>query len=539
MTRRNFVTRAGLLGGGAAAYRAMLALGLLAGESLAREPQRLPPAESSAAGRQKRRILILGAGLAGMSAAYELGKLGYECEIFEVRDRVGGRCWSVRRGTRETDTDGNIQTCEFAEGNYLNPGPARIPGHHLTTLGYCREFGVALEIFNNWNDSAYYCSTQTGGPGRVRLREARTDLRGYLNELLAKSIQRDAVDRPLTKDDKEALIEFLRVEGGLSPDLSYRAASPPDAPGGGFDSRGFSYEALPGAGDQRGRITEPLDFEAVLKAGFGGALNFHHEMHQQPTMFQPVGGMDRIAKAFEERVGRFIRYRTAVQEIRRTSDGRVRLVVAKTDGGAPREVRGDYCICTIPLSVLRSIPADFSPPFAEAIASVPYLSVGKIGLQFRRRFWEEDDHILGGISWTDQKITQVMYPNYGYLSRGPGVLVGSYHFGDVAEQVGAMSPAQRVEFALGQGEKIHPQYRKEFEPGKAFSVSWQKIPHNLGGWAMWSRESRASVYPLLNRADGPFFLAGEHLTYLGSWMAGAFESARAVVAAVHAQVLAA
>ena len=527
MTRREFVRRAGRYGG-AAATGAMMALDLLARPAAVRsadEPAALP---TPGKGGKKPRVLILGAGLCGMSAAYELGKLGYECELFEARGRAGGRCWTVRGGDRETEVGGAEQTAHFAEGAYMNPGPARIPGHHTTTLNYCQELGVAVEVFNNVNESAYYL---VKGLPRVRLREARADLRGYVDELLAKAVRRDALDRPMTKDDKEALIEYLREDAGLSPDLVYKPSPDRSNLNRASESRGYVYQDLPAAGGHPGKMSNALDFEMVIKAGFGRHLGFEHQFDQQPTMFQPVGGMDQIARAFEKRVSDRIRYRTEVREIRRVAAGGVRLVVADQLEGGSREVFGDYCICTLPLSILRDVPADFAPEVTDAVRRVPYEDVGKIALQFKRRFWEEDDRIFGGISWTDQDITQLFYPNYDYLGARGGVMIGYYQFGEDAAAVGKLPLAEREAHALSQGEKLHPQYRAEFV--NSFSVAWQKIPFNLGGWAVWSEEARSALYPILNRPDGPFYLAGEHLTYLGGWMAGAFESARAVVATLH------
>ena len=390
--------------------------------------------------------------------AYELAKHGFDCELFEARARAGGRCWTVRPGDRQTEVDGPEQVARFTEGAYMNPGPARIPGHHTTTLGYCRELGVPIEVFNNVNEAAYYLVKDLP---KVRLREAHADLRGYVDELLAKAIRRDALDRPLSSDDKEALIEYLRGDAGLSPDLVYKPAADRTGLNRASESRGYVYDDLPAAGTHPGKLSDPLDFEAIIKAGFGKHLGFEHQFDQQPTMFQPVGGIDGIAKAFEKRVGDRIRYRTEVREIRRTPDGGVRVVVTDLIEGTTREVLGDYCICTIPLSVLRGIPADFSPGIAEAVRAVPYMDVGKIALQFKRRFWEEDDRIFGGISWTDQNITQIFYPNYGYLGTNGGVLIGYYHFGEDAAQVGRLSPADRQALALAPGSKLHPPYDAE------------------------------------------------------------------------------
>ena len=198
--------------------------------------------------------------------------------------------------------------------------------------------------------------------------------------------------------------------------------------------------------------------------------------------------------------------------------------------GAERALDADYAICTIPLSVLRSIPADWSPAMKAAIAAVPYADVTKIGLEFKRRFWEEDDRIFGGITWTDQPITQIWYPAWGYLGKS-GILTGTYNFGKAALAMGKLSPAERLRAAIDQGAKIHPQYPHEFS--RAFAVAWQNIPHNRGGWATYTVALRKNAYPTLTRPDGPIYLAGEHISYLTGWQAGALESARQAVASIN------
>jgi len=167
---------------------------------------------------------------------------------------------------------------------------------------------------------------------------------------------------------------------------------------------------------------------------------------------------------------------------------------------------------------------------AAGLAAVDGAATFKIGLQFRQRFWEQDDDIYGGISRTADPITQIVYPSHHYHA-AKGVLIGAYNYGPDSEMFGALPLAERTRQALAQGEKIHSQYRAEFE--NAFSVAWHKVPYSLDGWGGWPGDSRKKYYARLNAPDGPFHFAGEHLTYLGSWMAGAFTSAQKVCAELH------
>ena len=130
-------------------------------------------------------------------------------------------------------------------------------------------------------------------------------------------------------------------------------------------------------------------------------------------MFQPVGGMDMIGKAFGKELGDLIRYDAKVTRIAQGEDG---VTVSYVDATAPAAVqlaKADWCVCTIPLSILSQIPIEVGTRMKAAIDSVPYLSAIKIGLQFKRRFWEEDEAIYGGISYTDLPIRQIGYPEHG------------------------------------------------------------------------------------------------------------------------------
>lgn len=94
-----------------------------------------------------------------------------------------------------------------------------------------------------------------------------------------------------------------------------------------------------------------------------------------------------------------------------------------------------------------------------------------------------------------------------------------------------MTPAERTEFALAAGEKIFPAYRASYE--SSFSVAWHRVQYSLGGWAEWTDAARKSAYPILLDGERRVLLAGEHLSYLTGWQAGAIESAWQQVDALH------
>ena len=284
-----------------------------------------------------------------------------------------------------------------------------------------------------------------------------------------------------------------------------------------------------------GKPSTPYSMVDVLHSGAWRVLSGVSSWDQQRTMFQPVGGMDQIPKAFETRVGRFIRYDTVVEKVRQDDAGVTAYLV---DGAGQRSVvKADYCICAIPLSVLRTLDIQVSPRFKQAIGAPAYAPVGKIGLQMKRRFWEEDHGIYGGHVYTDDpSINSMSFPSTGWQGQ-KGVILGYYQFGAEAAKVSALSPSERAKFAVAFGQKVMPQYAENFET--AFSVAWHRVKYNLGGWVEWSEDTRREDYPVLTKPDGRIYLAGEHMSYLTGWQAGAIESAWAQVANLHRRVQAA
>ncbi len=515
MTRRNFIQSLGAVAGVEAVHRTMQALGLSGvGEAHAAAPD-LP----RGAGKGKS-VVILGAGISGMTAAYELSKAGYRCTILEATGRAGGRNRTARGGDVIEETGGR-QRVDFDRGDHLyaNLGPARIPYHHREILGYCKEFGVELEVFTNDNRAALFHNRERFGGKPVVARQVLTDTRGYIAELLAKAVNGNALDSELTGEDKERILEMLVRYGGLDPDRLYKGSNR-----GGY--RGDQVHAGLKAGD----VNAPLDLSELLKADFWQyKLHFSQFLNQNPTLFQPVGGMDAITNAFERQVRPLIRYRSVTKEIRKTPAG-VRIVYRQAGKGADDAIDADFAICTIPAPVLKDIANDFSAETRAVIESIEFVRAVKIAFQ-ARRFWEEDHAIYGGISWTDQDITQIWYPPYGY-HREKGIIVGAYIWDEKPGlRYGGMTPAERLRAAVAEGERIHPGYAAEIESG--VSVAWAETPFQKGGWPKSRHESPEA----LQRPDGPIHFAGDQVSGLPGWQEGAVLGAHMAVRAINERVM--
>ncbi len=515
MTKRSFLLSVGTAAGVGAVYRSMQALGLAGAGAAHAAPLDLP--RGSGHGKS---VVILGAGISGMTAAYELSKAGYRCTILEATGRAGGRNLTARGGDVIDEVD-TRQWVGFDDRDYLyaNLGPARIPYHHSTILGYCKEFGIALEVFTNDNRAALFHNSERFDGRPVAARQVITDTRGYIAELLAKAIDRKALDTALTREDKERVLDMLVQYGDLDADHLYVGSS-----------RGGHRGERINAGLKAGEINDPLDFRELLGSDFWRfKLHFDDFLDQNPTLLQAVGGMDAIAKAFERRVRPLIRYRSVVEEIRKTAEG-VRIVHRPLRGGATDSLDADFAICSIPAPVLKDIPNDFSPETRAAVESVTFVPAVKIAFQTRRRFWEEDHAIYGGLSWTDQDITQIWYPPYGY-HREKGVIVGAYIWDSKPGlRFSRMTLPERLRAAIAEGEPIHPGYATEIEAG--ISRAWAKAPFQKGGWPEGYKAPEA-----LQKPDGAIYFTGDQATALPGWQEGAVLAAHAAVNAINERVM--
>ncbi|HEY1875929.1 MAG TPA: FAD-dependent oxidoreductase, partial [Rhizomicrobium sp.] len=167
----------GVVAGSAAMYHAMTELAYAEGSTFT-GPIKLsqPPPGTS--------VLVLGAGIAGMVSALELRDAGYKVQVLEYNNRPGGRNWTLYGGDTYTELGGFTQNVGFDPGQYINPGPWRLPYHHQGILHYVNRLGVALEPFTQVNYNAFVHSTEAFDGKPMRYRQVQADMHGHVAELL-------------------------------------------------------------------------------------------------------------------------------------------------------------------------------------------------------------------------------------------------------------------------------------------------------------------------------------------------------------------
>ncbi len=520
LSRRQFIRRVSAGGGTGAAYSAMLALGLI-GPPLAYAG---PPALPAALGRG-RHVVILGAGIAGLVTAYELERAGFRVTVLEARARVGGRNWSIRGGDRIELIGEEAQTAALSEGLYFNAGPARIPSHHQGLLSYARALNVPLEVEVNSSRSALLPSPDGRPP--IQQRQAVNDTRGYVSELLARALNKGALDEALNAEDRQRLVDFLKAYGDLGPDHAYR----------GSERSGYVVE--PGAADKVGRGRDPIPLRELLRNDQLASIVFEDNILMQATMFQPVGGMDRIPHALAGAIRSPIVRGAAVEQIRGRDDG-VHISYLDRRTRVRHAIEADYAVVTIPLPVLAGLDTNFTSPVKAAIAGAVYDHANKVAFE-APRFWERQQ-IYGGISFTGGENSLVWYPSAG-LHTERGTLVAAYNNGKTAEAF-ARKPLQgQIAAARAAVEAIHPGQGASLS--RPIVVNWRKVPFNLGPWLHWNAEggepsiNDPAAYALLNQPHGRIYFSGAHLSQMPTWQEGAVLAAHRTVAELGGRVAAA
>ncbi|ALM82678.1 FAD-dependent oxidoreductase [Bordetella sp. N] len=506
-SRRDFLIGLAATAGPRAALAAADTLGLAAAPAA---PARIGMLRDASAGIGRgRSVLVVGAGMAGLVAAYELMRLGFEVKVLEATARVGGRVHTLRRGDELRYDEGPAQRVAFDNDQYFNAGAARIPGTHDGILGYCRELGVHLEVISILSRSNWCVIDDKGVDRRYRVGQLQADARGLISEMLAKGAQQGKLDQPLDQEDTAKLVGLLRDFGDLERDGSYAG------------SRRAGYRGLVDGSSAQAAVNDKLDLKTLLDHRLWYPLWYDEHLEYQPTMMQPVGGMDAITQAFAERLGPRIHRDAPVTELN-IAQGRAQ-VVARQQGKAVAHA-ADFALVTCPLPVLAGLKGNLPRELFDGAAAVTYRPVYKIAWQ-APRFWEQEDHIYGGISFLDDDTSLVWYPSQGLMAPR-GVLVAGYTHGPPAARYGQMSLAMQQAASRRSVDRLHP--GRSAQLTLPVSVAWQKMPYARGGWVTWDKASQP-YYDAVTRPRDCFFFAGEHVGVLSGWMEGSVRSALAAV----------
>lgn len=431
-------------------------------------------------------VLILGAGMAGLTAADVLVRAGHDVTIVEAQTRVGGRVQTFRE--------------PFSEGLFAEAGAMRIPKTHRLTRAYIERFGLSTVPFTMNNPRGYV--RLMGSQKRAEDYHLDDPVMARWEAALAPLLDRIERDGEAgwaaveAANDRYSLREFLEVSGFSENDIEV--------------------------------LSLLTGMEPLLNTAFMEVVR-----EEQGKWFTDVdtieGGMDRLPKAFLPSLKGRIRFGARVSRIEEKASGVE--VTCESAAGTTRYAAARV-IVTLPFGVLRHIEIvpGLSREKERAIRQLNYDASTKILLQCRRRFWEEDDGIIGGATVTDLPIRSIYYPDQG-RETGRGVILASYTWAQDAERWASLEPHRRFEEAIENVALIHPQILEEFEAG-AVKV-WQEDPFACGAFALFEPGQQTLLYADIIRAEGRLHFAGEHASLAHAWIQGAIESGLRAAVEVH------
>jgi monoamine oxidase len=447
----------------------------------------------------RQRVVVLGAGIAGLVAAYELKRQGHEVTVLEAQNRVGGRVYTCR---------------DFAPGLSAEFGAMRIPRSHDLTLRYCGVFGLPMRPFVMGNPKGL---VYVGGE-RMTMEEANAHPERLPFELEPHEQGRTA-DQLWTHAIAD--IKALLDRDGPAAWEEIRAQ---------FDQYSL-YEFLKHQGFSEGAI----EYYAVMnfvETDMNNAVMevLREDLEGAYVDMQTIdGGMDRLPDAFYRELQEEVRFGAEVHAVEQSPDDVT--VHFKTESGR-FSISADRCVCALPFPCLRTVEVtpEFSHEKRKAIRQLNYHASTKVLFQVRHRFWESEDGILGGATVTDLPIRRMNYPPPSSETER-GVLLASYSWGQDALQWGAMDPETRLEEALDDVSRIHPRIREEYEVGT--SHAWYGDRWARGAFALFAPDQQTDLQAAIVEPEGRIHFAGEHCSLYHAWIQGALESGIRAAREIH------
>jgi monoamine oxidase len=461
------------------------------------------------------RIVILGAGMAGLMAAYQLERAGHEVTILEARTRVGGRVETIRD--------------PFSPGLFAEAGAMRLPATHTLTHWLIEHVGLGGQLREFDEAVAFYKFSGETIPGRESgaAVDALFDLADAEKQLSCDALWRNAwkgrlfaggVAKPWAEVEREfgafSVRAFLERECGWSP--------------GAVERFGLLY-----------------NYESLLESSVLELLREEAGAYYDDLTYLD-GGMDQLPRELARRLTCELRLGAKAVGVTTSAEG-VAVSYRDPSGNVAPPVRADYAIITLPLPVLRFI--DFEPrlPLEQhrVIRQLHYDSATKVLLQVRDRFWERlPEGMRGGQVVTDRPIRNVYYPPHG-AETGRGVLLASYTWGDDADGWAALAPGARVAEAAEQVAEVHAGVDGMASIGSAIeggaSKSWHHDEFAGGAYAQFDPGQQTLLRALREPPADPnwrLFFAGEHLSEKHAWIQGALESGIQAAHDVHVRAMA-
>lgn len=431
----------------------------------------------------RQRIVIVGAGMAGLTAGLELTEAGHDVTILEARSRPGGRIHTLR--------------APFPDGLHAEAGAARIPESHELTLRYAERMGLETEPFS------------PDAPGRMVVRNS---------VLTAPGFRMSEFPLPFTDEEKEVGLENLAPHY-LGEDL--QAIGDPRSEGWP-DTTLEHLDTVTGAELLRSRGASEATI-AFLDAGQGGFERYSAlemlmlaRLGALDPMVRIPGGTDRLPRAMAERLSRHIVYGAPVIRIEQDPDA-VTAVVRQA--GTTRRFEADRAIVTIPFTVLREVELapEFSAPKMRAIRDLSYEDVTRVFLQVGRRFWLDEG--LSGFGTTDDPM-EIWDATFGQDGRR-GILL-SYIRGPTARRVADMTGPERLRFALEAMERAYPGVRNAYQGGTSWA--WSEERWSRGAYAFARPDELTELHHHVGSSEGRVHFAGEHTSVWPGWIQGAVHS---------------